>query len=163
MRLHRTQLRALHILGHWSWCCTCASRSHVLDHSVRRCIGSGRRVFGGETCGAAGAGTLYSTTGAGATLDATGAGATKDTAGAGAMYSTTGARWSWCCAGASRSHVFDHCVKRCTRRARLPPPLAPDPGVLFFMVGESWRKSLRHWSRSCALSKCARKTRKSAN
>ena len=35
--------------------------------------------------------------------------------------------WSWCCARASRSHVFDHSVRRCIRRARPPLPLAPDP------------------------------------
>ena len=116
------------ILGHWSWCCACVSRSHVFDQSVRCCIGSGKRMLGGETWGAAGAGTMYSTTGAGATQGAMGAGATKDTAGAGAKYSTTGARWSWCCAGAGRSHVFDHCVRRC--------------------VG-SGKRMLRHWSWCC--------------
>ena len=29
------------------------------------------------------------------------------------MYSTTGTHWSWCCAGARSSHVFNYCVMRC--------------------------------------------------
>ena len=128
----------------------------MLDHSVRRCIGRGRRMLGGETWGAAGAGTMHSTTGAGSTQGATGAGATKDTTGADAMYSTTalaGAGAAQVAVGATCAITVSGAVKAAVDTYSVTGAGAAQvPAGATYPIRRctgSGRRMLRHWSCCC--------------